>query len=139
MRSAFTMIELIFVIVIIGVLASISIPRLSATRDDAKTSVILTNLSDCITYAAGSYTATGRTSLNSGTCKKAEKCFDIELGDNSDTNGTIVVKSGNGVSNASDKDETYCRAAYQMAEHNGLALPSGKVHDFGATHVVYDN
>ena len=34
-RNAFTMIELIFVIVILGVLASIAIPKLAATRDDA--------------------------------------------------------------------------------------------------------
>ena len=35
MKKAFTMVELIFVIVIIGILVSIAIPRLSATRDDA--------------------------------------------------------------------------------------------------------
>jgi general secretion pathway protein G len=35
MRKAFTMMELVFVIVVIGILASIAIPRLSATRDDA--------------------------------------------------------------------------------------------------------
>lgn len=35
MRKAFTMIELIFVIVILGVLAAIAMPRLAATRDDA--------------------------------------------------------------------------------------------------------
>ncbi len=34
-RRAFTMVELIFVIVIIGILAGVAIPRLSATRDDA--------------------------------------------------------------------------------------------------------
>ncbi len=36
MKSAFTMIELIFVIVILGVLASMAIPKLNATRDDAE-------------------------------------------------------------------------------------------------------
>jgi general secretion pathway protein G len=34
-RKAFTMIELIFAIVIIGILASVAIPKLAATRDDA--------------------------------------------------------------------------------------------------------
>ena len=35
MRSAFTMIELVFVIVVLGILASIAVPRLIATKDDA--------------------------------------------------------------------------------------------------------
>jgi len=35
-KQAFTMIELVFVVVIIGILASIAIPRLAATRDDAE-------------------------------------------------------------------------------------------------------
>jgi len=34
-HQAFSMIELVFVIVVIGILASIAIPRLAATRDDA--------------------------------------------------------------------------------------------------------
>ena len=35
-KKAFTMIELVFVIVIIGILASVAVPRLAATRDDAE-------------------------------------------------------------------------------------------------------
>ncbi|AKF24226.1 hypothetical protein YH65_01555 [Sulfurovum lithotrophicum] len=34
-QKAFTMIELVFVIVVIGILAAIAIPKLAATRDDA--------------------------------------------------------------------------------------------------------
>jgi len=34
-KPAFTMIELIFVIVVLGILASVAMPRLAATRDDA--------------------------------------------------------------------------------------------------------
>lgn len=35
-RKAFTMIEVVFVIVVLGILAAIAIPRLAATRDDAQ-------------------------------------------------------------------------------------------------------
>ena len=34
-RKAFTMVELVFVIVIIGILAAIAVPKMAATRDDA--------------------------------------------------------------------------------------------------------
>ena len=35
MRRGFTMLELVFVIVVIGILAGIAVPRLFVTRDDA--------------------------------------------------------------------------------------------------------
>lgn len=35
MKRAFTMVEIIFVIVVLGILAGIAIPKFSATRDDA--------------------------------------------------------------------------------------------------------
>lgn len=37
-KSAFTMIELVFVIVVLGILASIAIPKFAATRTDAQIS-----------------------------------------------------------------------------------------------------
>ncbi|OPA74420.1 hypothetical protein BFG04_06770 [Campylobacter pinnipediorum subsp. pinnipediorum] len=48
MKKAFTTIELIFVIVILGILAAISIPKLMATRDDAEIVKTLTNVNTII-------------------------------------------------------------------------------------------
>ena len=47
-KRAFTMIELVFVIVVLGIIAAIAIPRLNASRDDAKIVVAL----DQVTKAA---------------------------------------------------------------------------------------
>ena len=35
-KNAFTMIELVFVIVVLGILAAVAVPRFAATRDDAQ-------------------------------------------------------------------------------------------------------
>lgn len=59
MQKAFTMIELIFVIVILGVLASIAIPKLKATRDDAKISAIIANARMVVEHAQSFYTSQG--------------------------------------------------------------------------------
>ena len=51
------MIELIFVIVILGILAAVAIPRLAATRDDAEISKAATNVATLVNEINGYYQA----------------------------------------------------------------------------------
>ncbi|MCI6178682.1 MAG: type II secretion system GspH family protein [Campylobacter sp.] len=59
MKKGFTMIELIFVIVILGILASVAIPRLAATREDAEISATVANLRTLVSDVTAYYTAKG--------------------------------------------------------------------------------
>jgi len=65
-RSAFTMVELIFVIVIVGILASISIPKLSGVSDNAKKAAEIATFS---AVATAIETVHGEWSINEGDFK----------------------------------------------------------------------
>ena len=60
MRDGWTVIELIFIIVIIGILAATALSKLAATRDDAKLSVTVHNMAVCIKDAQAYYTTANK-------------------------------------------------------------------------------
>ena len=59
MKKSFTMIELIFVIVILGILAAVAIPKLAATRDDARTASLTTQIKSGTEELLSYYTSEG--------------------------------------------------------------------------------
>ena len=60
MKKAFTMIELIFVIVILGILASVAIPRLAGTRTDAEIAATVANLRTLLSDLNSYYVVKGK-------------------------------------------------------------------------------
>ncbi len=113
MKKGFTMIELIFVIVILGVLASVAIPRLAATRDDAEVAKAATNLTTAVSDLTAYYTAKGHFKSGSGTQAKTiadftkltnalskegkllvkgkKECVGVTLPDGTNTSGKVVL------------------------------------------------
>ncbi len=63
-KSAFTLIEVVFVIVILGVLAAVAIPKLAATRDNAYISKITYNIMTIAQEVSSSAIAKGSVDSN---------------------------------------------------------------------------
>lgn len=104
------MIELIFVIVILGILAAVAIPRLAATRDDAEKAKVATNIQTIISDLGAYYTSQGKfatktsgtntetdiaamTNVANPVKAKADNCFEVK-GPSATTNGALEVVVG---------------------------------------------
>jgi general secretion pathway protein G len=126
MRKAFTMVELIFVIVIIGILSAVAIPKLAATRDDAKVARAVMNLGICVEDIGTRYTAQTSDSIvgvKSCTDVLNEKCWRIQGTGDNDGNITVVPDNTN--------TQRWCVRARSQA----VALKLQTQHIFGGSKV----
>ena len=90
MKKGFTMIELIFVIVILGILASVAIPRLAGTRTDAEIATTVANLRTLLNDVASYYAVKGEFPQGSNDVKWSE-ITNVYLEQAVNGNGYLIV------------------------------------------------
>ena len=106
MKKGFTMIELIFVIVILGILASVAVPRLAGTKADAEESAAVANLRTLVSDLNTYYVATGEipdattwsqitnVPLNDATKKAGDDGVSIKVGGKGCIDVQFVAETG---------------------------------------------
>jgi general secretion pathway protein G len=116
---------LIFVIVIIGILAAVAIPKLAATRGDADGAKIANNLATCVGDASGAYMKDGAFDTASTACtdgikdSAATACF------------TVAGVNATGILTVTDAGATQaCTEAHALALKNKMSAAAGQAHQF---------
>jgi|GEM_PF-1326686 len=128
-RKAFTLLEVVFVVAIIGILASVAIPKIQASRDDARMISIMTSLTTCLNDVGNGYTAKAilfpSTASELGalysSCKVVndDSCFGLS---GQESNLTVSALSSSDI----------CLKVIQKATSKNLV----GVHQFGASSVI---
>ena len=117
MKNGFTMIELIFVIVILGILSAIAIPKMMATKDDANIVKEIQNARQIVKNAGVEYLTQG-----SFSSYPSSDCFEFTT----TTDGDLIVS----LINTSDN---LC----QMVSSSKLLSDINRTYHFGGSSIIY--
>jgi len=115
MRTAFTMVELIFVIVIIGILSAVAIPKLMATKDDANIVKEVANAKQVMQNANTEFLSQGSFSTYD-----SSKCFSFT----GSSDGNFTVKA---INTSTD----LCKKLFD----SNLSKDINKTYQFGGTKI----
>ena len=126
MKNAFTMIELIFVIVILGILGAVAIPKLSGIKDDAQLSNVNENI--CVNLKGNfmAYAARHNGSLEGFNVLKYFETFNVDWAAEATTTTvdatTAVISSTRNLIPPSDSDGTGTITPFANIPENGIYL-----------------
>ena len=153
MKKGFTMIELIFVIVILGILAAVAIPRLAATRDDAEIVKVETNMTTIISDLGSYYTSQGKlstdikemtnvqlanaaTGLEGDLMTAGKACIHFKATDYDEGTKKPATLA---VTQCTDKDEKICKKVYELAAIDAILKGKFKYPKYDASTQTYED